>query len=328
MPKILFESRIYPLTRFADEEELENAVVEFSESIFGTSTVYLDIKKKVKSGKGDLGSIPDGYLVSFIGGSPRLFIVENKTSDFNELAIGQQLLKYQATFNDGRYETKRILLEGIKNSESVRNRVQNLLKGTPFPNVSELLDEVLYRKPPGYVLVIDDASEGLREVLKHLKSQPEVIEIRKHTDSQGKPMYHFSDFAFAEVKDYTSKGLKNLAEVDTIVCPARSEGFESVFMRQNRWYAIRISAAMIPQIKYIAMYETRPFSGIRWIGHVKEIRPYEDSDKFEVVLSQTVKLDNPVVLTPEEKKKGIAPRAPRYSSMDLIRKAKKMGDIF
>jgi hypothetical protein len=207
-------------------------------------------------------------------------------------------------------------------------KCETWLKGTPFPNVSELLDEVIYRKPPGYVLVIDEASEGLREVLKHLQSQPEVIEIRKYINSQGKPMYHLSDFTFAEVKDYTSKGLKNLAEVDTIVCPARSEGFESVFMNQNRWYAIRMSAAMIPQIRYIAMYETRPFSGIRWIGYVKEIRPYEDTDKFDVVLSQREKLANPVVLTPEEKKKGIAPRAPRYSNMDLIRKAKEIGDIF
>ena len=206
--------------------------------------------------------------------------------------------------------------------------MQKLLNETSFPNTSELLDEIVFRKTPGYILVIDDASERLREVLKRLESQPEVIEVNKYMDSQGQTMYHFSDFTFAEVKEYTSKGVKTLAEVDTIVCPARSSGFEKVFLGQNRWYAIRISAAMIPQIKYIAMYEVRPFSGIRWIGHVKDIQPYEDSDKFDVIISKREKLDNPIRLTPEEKKRGIAPRSPRYTKMELIKKATNMSDIF
>ena len=49
MPKILFESRIYQLSDFADEAELERTVVKFSESIFGENTVYFDIKKKVRT---------------------------------------------------------------------------------------------------------------------------------------------------------------------------------------------------------------------------------------------------------------------------------------
>jgi hypothetical protein len=328
MPKILLDSRIYPLASFADEEELEAAVVRFSESIFGEKTVYFDIKRKVRTKRGALGSIPDGYLISFIGGSPKLFIVENKTSDFDELTIGQQLLKYQATFKEGQYETKSILLQEIKNNGVIRDKIQSLLKGTSFPNSSELLDEVIFRKGPGYILVIDEASERLREVLKALESQPEVIEIKKFIDRQGQTMYHFSDFAFAEVKDFTSKGIKTLAEVDTIVCPARQKGFEEVFLGKNRWYAIRISAAMIPQIRYIAMYETKPFSGIRWIGYVQDIKPFEDTDKFDVVLAKKEKLTDPIRLTPEEKKKGIAPRGPRYTKMELIRKATKMSDIF
>lgn len=303
-------------------------MVEFSDVIFGKNTVYFDIKKKVRTKKGGLGSVPDGYLISFIGGSPKLFIVENKTSDFDELAIGQQLLKYQATFKEGQYETKSILLQEFKNNKTVSNKLGELMKGTSFPNVSELLDDLIFRKAPGYILVIDEASERLREVLKVLESQPEVIEIRKYVHRQGQSMYHFSDFAFAEVKEHTTKGVKTLAEVDTIVCPARQKGFEEVFLGQNRWYAIRMSAAMIPQIKYIAMYEIRPFSGIRWIGYVQDIKPFEDSDKFDVVISKREKLANPIRLTPEEKKRGIAPRSPRYTKMELIKKANKMSDIF
>ena len=318
---------MYELAQFRNEEELERAVIQFSDTIFGEKTVYFDVKRKVRTKRGGLSAIPDGYLISLIGGSPKLFIVENEIATHDELEIGQQLMKYQATFKEGQYKTKTILQKEIRSNESIRNAFERLLTETSFPNVSELLDEVIFRKEPGYVVVIDEASERLRQVLKVLESPPEVIEIKKYIcENQG--MYHFSDFEFAQVKESTSKRVRTLAEVDTIVCPARPEGFKEVFLAQNRWYAIRISAAMIPQIKYVAMYETKPYSGIRWIGYVQDIKPFRDSDKFEIILSNREKLDNPLRLTSEESKKRVAPQGPRYTKMELIKKAKKLTDIF
>jgi hypothetical protein len=121
--------------------------------------------------------------------------------------------------------------------------------------------------------------------------------------------------------------VRRLAEIDTIICPARPRGFKKVFLGENRWYAVRISAKMIPQIKYIAMYETKPYSGIRWIGYVQEIKPFENSGKFEIILSKKEKLDHPLRLTPEEGKTGVAPVGPRYTKMEFIKKAKKLGDV-
>lgn len=327
MPKVLFGSRLFQLAKFKNEAELERAVVKFSNVIFGDKTVYFDVKREVRKKRTRLRGRPDGYLVSLIGDSPKLFIVENETSEHDELDIGQQLMRYQATFKEGQYQTKTILQSEIKNNELVRNALERLLEETSFPNVSELLDEVIFRNEPGYVVVIDEASERLREILKVLESPPEVIEIKKHVCGN-QVVYHFSDFEFAEVKESTSKKIKSLAEVDTIVCPARPKGFKEVFLAQNRWYAVRMSAAMIPQIKYIAMYETRPFSGIRWIGYVQDIKPFRDSDKFEILLSDKEKLGNPLRLMPDEKKRGIAPMGPRYTKMGLIKKAKKLSDIF
>lgn len=327
MPKILFSSRLYELARLRNEEELERAVVQFSDIIFGEKTVYFDVKRKVRTKRGGLGAIPDGYLISLIGGSPKLFIVENEIATHDELEIGQQLMKYQATFKEGQYKTKTILQKEIRINEPIRNALERLLTETSFPNVSELLDEAIFRKEPGYVVVIDEASERLRQVLRVLESPPEVIEIKKYICGN-QEMYHFSDFEFAQVKESTSKRVRTLAEVDTVVCPARPEGFKEVFLAQNRWYAIRISAAMIRQIKYIAMYETKPYSGIRWIGYVQDIKPFKDSDKFEIILSKRERLDNPLRLTPEESKKRVAPQGPRYTKMELIKKAKKLSDIF
>jgi hypothetical protein len=327
MPKILSGTHLYESTEFSNEHELERAVVEHSDIIFGEKTVYFDVKREVRKKKGELRGRPDGYLISLSGGSPKLFIVENEVSEHDELDIGQQLMKYQATFREGQYNTKTILQREVKDNKSVSRAVERMLKEASFPNASELFDEVIFRQPPGYIVVIDEASERLREVLKVLESPPEVVEIKKYVSSEG-TMYYFSDFEFAQVRQSTSKRLSTLSEVDTIVCPARPRGFANVFLGQDRWYAIRMSAAMIPQIKYIAMYETKPYSGIRWIGHVQDIKPYQDSDKFDVIISKREKLDNPIKLTPDEYRRGMQPRGPKYTKMELIRKAKTLSDIF
>ena len=76
------------------------------------------------------------------------------------------------------------------------------------------------------------------------------------------------------------------------------------------------------------MYETAPISAIRWIGLVSSIKPYKDTQKYEVKITEKRKLKKELKLTHEEGKRGVAPQAPRYTKMDLINKAKKLSDIF
>jgi len=89
-----------------------------------------------------------------------------------------------------------------------------------------------------------------------------------------------------------------------------------------------MSPSVIPQIKYIAMYETAPVSAIRWFGLVQGIRPYKDTGKYEVIISEKKKLNRPLKLTKEEAKRGIAPRASRYTKMQFIEKARTLSDLF
>ena len=68
------------------------------------------------------------------------------------------------------------------------------------------------------------------------------------------------------------KGLR-----DTVVVPAQQEGFESVFLGQNCWHAIRIAGGMLDKIKYIAAYQTNSVSAITHYAPVSQIEPYGDS---------------------------------------------------
>jgi hypothetical protein len=71
--------------------------------------------------------------------------------------------------------------------------------------------------------------------------------------------------------------------IDTIIVPAREEGFQTVFLNQMQWYAIRMSAAMKDQIKYIAAYRVAPISAVTHIAEVAEFRPYQDTGKYLAV---------------------------------------------
>lgn len=63
---------------------------------------------------------------------------------------------------------------------------------------------------------------------------------------------------------------------DTVVCPARDDGFDSAFLGQRAWWAIRIAPHNLPKIRYVAMYRVAPSlrsrTTARWTGssHIPE----------------------------------------------------------
>jgi len=120
--------------------------------------------------------------------------------------------------------------------------------------------------------------------------------------------------------------MRKLATIDTLVCPAREEGFNEVFLNENRWFAVRIHPNRIPQIKYLAMYEVSPISAIRYVGAVKEIKPYKNTGKYEIVLEGKPAKIKPIKATKDTM--HLVPQAPRYTVKSLIDKANTLEDIF
>jgi hypothetical protein len=77
------------------------------------------------------------------------------------------------------------------------------------------------------------------------------------------------------------------SEIDTIVVPARSDGFQEVFIGENRWYAIRIHSSMKPKIRYIGVYQVAPVSAITHMAEVADIEPWKDTEKYCVNFKRT-----------------------------------------
>jgi hypothetical protein len=117
---------------------------------------------------------------------------------------------------------------------------------------------------------------------------------------------------------------------DTLVCPARDEGFESAFLGQRAWWAIRIREENIPKLRYIAMYRVAPTSAITHYGEIERVEPYTGTDepqgKFRVVLKgDPVVLPHPVGIG---KNAHLKPQAPRYAALAEILKAKSLDEVF
>ena len=330
MLKILIDDKEFLESSFKTEKELEKIVVKNYEKIFGEKTYYFDLKKGIRHKKDDLLTIPDGWLLRF-SREPSLTLIENElsTHDIYE-HIGLQFLKFQSALTEtSKYKIKKFLDNYLKENPKEEEKIRKLLSETPYKDSSSLLEQVAMEEEIRFAIVIDKKTEELERVVSPF--HPAIIVITKYQNQNEESIYNVeSESNQLEIQTMTNKvkkkGMRGNPEIDTIVCPAQKEGFNDVFLRENRWFEIRINPERIPKIKYIAMYESKPIAAIRYVGKVKEIKPYKNSGKYEVVLEGPATKIKPIKLSSENP--NLAPQAPRYTIKTLIDKASTLEDIF
>jgi hypothetical protein len=114
-------------------------------------------------------------------------------------------------------------------------------------------------------------------------------------------------------------------EPDTVIVPAQKEGFDDVFIGQHAWWAIRIGGGMIPKIKYIAAYQTRPTSAVTHVAPVASIEPYGEDGKYKLKFSEPAKAISPI---PFADSASGSMQGPRYTTYARLMSAKKVADLF
>ena len=314
---------------YTHEAAFEQDVVKLADHIFGPTSIYLNIKKKVGS---NIVTIPDGYVIDTTKpDDPKLFVVENEIVGHDPFKhVGIQMLKFVTSFDEGQRAVRTFIMDEIRKDRNLLIRLESACKASSSPNIDHYLDRAIYSEFKGLV-VIDEATAELYRVLEKINANISVLELRAFIADTGERTFQF-DTLYDELEEPSeleqAQGSSDTVEAraarrarrvkaDTIVVPARDEGFETVFLGQNQWHAIRIGAAMKDQIKFIAAYRIAPIQAITHLAKVQEIKPYKDTGKYQVIFDGPAESVGPIKL-----KEGEAgPQGPFYVEREKLLKA-------
>ena len=325
MERIVINGKTFTQHEYAEEKEFEQHVLKQANQIFGPHALYIDIKKRI--GEDNILSIPDGYLIdASIPSQPRLYIIENELVTHDPYKhIGQQLLKFAISYKASGRAIKSFLLENILKDSAKKVFAEKVSAAAKYRNVDAFIEDIIFEKPVAAIVIIDEISEDLENVLSQLTMKTDVLQFQTF-ESGSESLHKFTPFQ-SELWERDESGAgTDPSEWDTIVVPANEEGFNREYLGENRWYAIRISSSMIDRIKYIAAYQTAPVSAITYCAEVAKIEKYKDTTKYIVYFKDKAKKIGPIGLA--VKKKGAAPQAPRYTSIKKLTSAKTLDDVF
>jgi hypothetical protein len=323
MEKLLIKNQTYSYYEYATEKEFEQVIVENAEHIFGSRSIYVDIKKRIGN---DIITIPDGYLIDFSFAEPKLYIIENELSSHDPYKhIGSQILKFAISYKQSGRKIKAFLYDYLKENNLLQ-KVECFIDQSRFRNIDNLLESIVFERPIAAIVIIDSSSWELENVLSQLTIDTDILEFQTFTYGTER-VHKFTPFN-AEVRDVTEKNGVSMQpdELNTVVVAARKEGFEEEFLENNRWYAIRIHASMIDKIKYIAAYQVAPVSAITHYAEVTSIEKWGDTNKYVLYFNGAAKSIEPITL--DKDKKGLAPQAPRYTSFEKLKNSTKMSEVF
>lgn len=326
MYKILDERGVlFNEYEYKSENEYEKMIVANAGIIFGEQGIYFDIKKKIGKSK-EGAAIPDGYYLDLkFHDDPVLYFVEIELSDHDVYGhIGEQVLRFAISSEMSKHKIKTILLEDINTDPKKIKKIEEFLEvSSEFKNVNELLDTLIFENEVAVIIVINETSEQLTRVLSKIKISADIIEAQSFV-ANGRILHRFTPFQ-DDILDAVMPST-DLDDLDTIVVPARDEGFKEVFIGEKRWYQIRISAAMLNKIKYIAAYQVAPISAITHVAEVERIEKYKDSNKYILYFKSEAKQIKKIPLL--SKNKGKAPQAPRYTSYAKLLEANTLDDLW
>jgi hypothetical protein len=328
----------YQVEPFEIEDDLESAILETKEVLFGSSRIYLDMKKLIGK-KGKTQNIPDGYLIDLTSiKEPKLYLVENELNTHEPLKhIAKQILEFSLSFETTPQVVKSVLKEGLNKDSKARQRCSDYATQNGFENIDYLLERMIYGSNSFNALVIIDQIDNELEtvLLSRFKFPVEVLTFQRFIAKDNERIYEFEPF-LSEVGVTINTSSKNgkmvtrkaidPSEIDTVVVPAQKKGFQEVFINQNCWFAIRIHSSMIPKIKYIAAYQVAPKSAITHIAEVKSIERWKDSNKYILNFTKPAREIGPIKLVPKSIIK--APQNSRYTSYDKIKNAKTLDEVF
>jgi hypothetical protein len=324
MSLIWSKEKAYKRAEYESEADLEAAILVVQRELFGRDRIYLPVKKRIGAKNGP-HNIPDGYLIDLTGLQPRLYVVENELASHDPLRhIAVQILQFSLSFESEPRAIKTILFNALQQAPDARMKCEGYATSHQFRNLDHMLEWLVFEGPFAALVVIDEIPDNLENILvRRFKFGVEVMELARYESQDSERLYLFEPFLADLIEDL---GPAETGEVDTVVVPARADGFDEVFLGENRWYAIRLHGTMRPQIKHIAAYQVAPTSAITHLAPVASIEPWKDSGKFVVNFAEPARAIGPLPLVKNGRVKGL--QNLRYTTRIRLEGARTLDDVW
>jgi hypothetical protein len=320
-------------TGYASEADFEATISQVQKDLFGPGRIYLDVKKAIGS-KSGLRNIPDGYLLDLSGKKPRLYVVENELASHDPLRhIAVQILQFSLSFEEEPRAVKTVVYNSLQQQPPAKKACEDYANANGFRNLDHMLEQMVFETPFAALVIIDEMPETLQSVLaRKFQFGVEVLELARYENSKGERYCLFEPF-LADLREDVEQAPTgqerppiDLTEVDTVVVPAREEGFQDVFLGENRWHAVRIHGTMRPQIRHIAAYRVAPVSAITHMASVESIEPWKDTSKVVLNFSQPAHEIGPIRYSPGGRVRPL--QGLRYTTRSRLERAKTLDDVW
>lgn len=112
---------------------------------------------------------------------------------------------------------------------------------------------------------------------------------------------------------------------DTIVVPARDEGFQQRFLNEHCWFAVRINAKHISKLKFIAAYQVAPVASITHIAEIEYIVPYNETGKYMIKFKAAPIAINPISRLYDS---VVNMQSSRYALREKLLSAKNLDEVW
>ncbi|MBK9294833.1 MAG: hypothetical protein IPM57_10410 [Oligoflexia bacterium] len=263
------------------------------------------------------------------------WLSENLESLSDAIGINLSIIQTEKKVNNSSYEMD-ILCEDDNGHTIV---IENQLEKTDHKHLGQALTYLINMEAQTMVWIAKDVKQEHINVINWLNETTDkqfylvIVEAYKIDDSKPAPFFSVICKPSEEIKilgkekkeiqlNWTAiKQRRELA--DTIIVPARKEGFERVFLGDNCWWSIRINKEQLSKLKYIAGYQVAPISAITHVAKIKRIVDSEkEPGKYKVIFEGPAQEIKQIPLGVKSKIQG-----PAYCEFSKIKDASTLDDL-
>jgi hypothetical protein len=141
---VFSNNRRFTETTYENEQDLERILIENSELLFGSRSIYLALKNKVESQELG-GAVPDGFLFDFTDREdPQFYLVEVELEKHEFMRhIFQQITRFFAFYRNSTSRSKLIerLFEYVNGNRTIRRNFEQFVESTElYKSIKDIVE--------------------------------------------------------------------------------------------------------------------------------------------------------------------------------------------